>query len=555
MAVDYIRIIRDDMDLFHDGPSGVLETLNSWGSGAFPPEYTQQPSGWSAYVMWGHMMRDATEAAGTLTTTDRNRPWRVSRTRQGNNAPNTRIQVRHHQILWLLSNGEWYIGESRDNAQPILYPFNWNEGTEITMPTPNYRAMEPLGGSSMRAVSLANDPQNPTSPNQYRDRIWHNYANRQTIPANYVGWVTGFFARLILDNPALADDRANCNILAGCAFDWYQAMTLSQPPAAGVNVTYGGYSRLKYLSSDWQLIAHTSLTEAQLRANPPPMTGLGLLETTSPPSSIVPPVPTFNKGRWFTRLTAGKSTWLSKNPADSALTASPISLSVGLAGTLTNHIRMVGSVNGALTTTSALRVSPRFAGSLAVSGAATGSLFNRIQMTGATNASVTADSSLRLSVRFVGSTSGRANLEAGFSPLIRFIGSSSASVTNTAQIQVSPRFAGSIQANLVSSANISAGARMASSIVIFNAVSAQLNTGIRLNGISAAAVNTIAQIFTRTFFRGGSNLRVQLFSNELSNYLRQAQITEEIQMSTFVIEILASAYVTEPFTETSTVKI
>jgi hypothetical protein len=35
-----------------------------------------------------------------------------------------------------------------------------------------------------------------------------------------------------------------------------------------------GFSRLKYVTNDWQLFGWTSLTEAQLRANPPPVFGL-----------------------------------------------------------------------------------------------------------------------------------------------------------------------------------------------------------------------------------------------------------------------------------------
>ena len=286
MAVDFIRMIRDDMDLFHDGPSGVLEVLNGWGSGAQTPAANAKPSGWSAYVMWGHLMRDATGAVASLSPTDAARPWRDSRTRTGNRASNTRVQLNHQQIVWLLSNGSWQLGEYRNWLKPVLYPFNWTEGTEINMPLPNYRQTEPLGGSSMRALSLANDSRNPANPNQYRDRTWHPFGDRQVVPANFVGWVSCFFGRLIVDDPLLPDDRAQANLLGGCAHDWYLAMDLGGvPPTAEVNVTNAGWSRLKYLTNDWQLFAHTNLSESTLRGNPPPLTGLSLLEPTAVPAN------------------------------------------------------------------------------------------------------------------------------------------------------------------------------------------------------------------------------------------------------------------------------
>ncbi|MBP9032641.1 MAG: hypothetical protein KBG29_02020, partial [Pseudomonadales bacterium] len=286
MAVDFIRIIRDDMDLFHDGPSGVLEVLNGWGSGAETPAANPKPSSWSAYVMWGHLMRDATGAVASLSPSDAALPWRDGRARTGNRASNTRAQLHHQQIHWLLPGGVWQLGEYRSWLKPVLYPFNWTEGSEIDMPVPNYRQTEPLGGSSMRALSLANDSRNPANPNQYRDRSWHPYADRQPVPANYLGWVSCYFGRLIVDDPLLPDDRAQANLLGGCAHDWYLAMDLGGvPPTAGVNVTNAGWSRLKYLTNDWQLFAHTNLSESTLRANPPPIVGLSLLEPSAVPAN------------------------------------------------------------------------------------------------------------------------------------------------------------------------------------------------------------------------------------------------------------------------------
>lgn len=302
MAVDWIGVIADDNRLFHDGPVGVLEQLQSWGSGASYPEATTQPNGWTAYVPWAHLTRDATGASAPLSAADQNRPWRDPRARTGNNAPNTRAHLRHHQMLWLLSNGSWTQDVYTDTLGRRMYPFSWIEGTDSDAPDSVFRN-ESGGGSSFRALGLANDPRNPANPNQFRDRLWHPFANRSTIPANYVGFVAVVFGRLILDDLNGSDDRAQCNILCGTSFDWYLAMDLQgAPPEQNVNVYYGGFSRMKYLRNDWQIFANTNLSEAQLRANPPPITGLSLLDETpvDPPDIVRPPAGVApSRGRWI----------------------------------------------------------------------------------------------------------------------------------------------------------------------------------------------------------------------------------------------------------------
>jgi len=299
MAVDWIQIIADDNRLFHDGPIGILEGLPGWGSGAAYPETTLQPSGWTAYVPWAHLSRDATGAFAPLSAADQARPWLDPRARTGNQAPNTRAHLRHHQMLWLLSNGTWVLDNYTDTIGRRLYPYSWIEGTDYDAPDQIYRN-ELSGGSSLRALGLGNDPRNPANPNEFRDRTWHPFASRRPIPANWVGFVAVVFGRLILDDPLQADDRGQCNILCGTSFDWYLAMTLPSPPEQNVNVLYGGFSRLKYLRNEWQIFCNTNLSEAQLRANPPPIVGVGLLEPFVPPTPVVTPAgPASSRGRWI----------------------------------------------------------------------------------------------------------------------------------------------------------------------------------------------------------------------------------------------------------------
>ncbi len=258
-AVDPVGTIISDMKLFHDGPVAVLEALRDWGSGADWPEATPRPSGWQYAIPWTHVITDTSHPNGN------GYPWRVPGPYTGNQAPNTRVQQRDLKMWWLLADGRWVLGARNDAMEPILYPYDWSEGTETRGGDVWRREANNGGGVSMRAIGRE----------QYARHLWHTWAGAHRIPDGAVGAVTVFFMRKILDNPNGPDDRNSARILAGGAGDWYRdTATLSSFKTQGVNVLYMGFSRMKYITNDWQLFGWTSLTEAQLRANPPPITGL-----------------------------------------------------------------------------------------------------------------------------------------------------------------------------------------------------------------------------------------------------------------------------------------
>ena len=256
---DFVDTIVSDMKLFHDGPSAVLEVLKGWGSGAGWPLASARPSGWQYAIPWTHVIADTSHQNGS------GLPWRVPGPYIGNQGSNTRVQQRDLQMWWLLSDGRWVLGSRNNKMSPTLYPYNWAEGTDL-MGTDVWRDESANGGGvSMRAIGRE----------QYSRHLWHTWAAPHVVPNNAVGAVTVFYMRKILDNPAGPDDRNQARILAAGAGDWYKdAATLTAAKVQGQNVLYMGFSRLKYITNDWQLFAWTSLSEAQLRANPPPVIGL-----------------------------------------------------------------------------------------------------------------------------------------------------------------------------------------------------------------------------------------------------------------------------------------
>jgi hypothetical protein len=81
------------------------------------------------------------------------------------------------------------------------------------------------------------------------------------------GIVTVCEARLIEDNPAEADDRKVAKFLINVGADYYPSAT-----GAGIenNPSVGG-SRFKFVTAAWQSFAFTTLSYAQLAADPPPV--------------------------------------------------------------------------------------------------------------------------------------------------------------------------------------------------------------------------------------------------------------------------------------------
>lgn len=258
-SANWIDTLISDMRLFHDGPTAVLESIPGWGSGADWPEATPRPPNFAYATPWAHLMEDTSHPNGN------GYPWRVPGPYTGNQAPNTRVQQRDLQMWWLLSDGRWVLGSHSVAPGGTMYPLHWTEGTHKDG-TDLWRDESANGGGiSMRGIGRGD----------YEGYLWHTWGSPHLIPANAVGAATAFFSRLILDNPNGADDRDKAHILAGGAGDWYKDQaTISGYKEQGVNLIYMGFGRLKYVTREWQLFGWTSLSEAQIRANPPPFIGL-----------------------------------------------------------------------------------------------------------------------------------------------------------------------------------------------------------------------------------------------------------------------------------------
>ena len=259
---NYVDTLVSDMLLFHDGPVRTLQYISTWGSGWSYPEWYQRPSGWTTAGPWGVIMEDYS-GAGTPSP-----GWRVAGPYTGNQAPNTRAQVRDMQLWWLLNNGQWVRGSYTNAPGGYMYLSSW-AGEAYS--SENAFRLEPNNGGGRSAQYINRNGPNPPAY-QFENYHWHFFGPRAQVPSGYIGFATCYFARKILHDPSGADDRASCRLLADTAGDWWITAD-AQWDNFKTNWPMG-YNRFKYLTNDWQLISFHSLTEAQIRANPPPFTGL-----------------------------------------------------------------------------------------------------------------------------------------------------------------------------------------------------------------------------------------------------------------------------------------
>jgi hypothetical protein len=321
--MSYVDTFINDMALFHDAPADNLQPsgIPSWGSAAYYPEAYAKPGSWIYGIPWFHCMEDC--PLNLLNARDAGLPWRYPGPYTGNQAPNTRVEVAHIQGWLLRPNNQWELWNYAQRAGGYMTPINWDEYSGGPFENPTLRN-ETIGSSILapgRGIA--------------EDHNWHSFTGAREM-GSYLGIATCLYARLILDDNGGTDDRASCKVLMGVAGDYYQDYaTVIGDKFGGVNVLPMGYSRLKYVTNEWQLFAFYStntLSEAQFRANPPPIqytellsgtTGGGTTDPNPPPVDPGPPYSLPAVGNWFAIESAGVGNWDS----------------LGVAGTTTTDVR------------------------------------------------------------------------------------------------------------------------------------------------------------------------------------------------------------------------
>jgi hypothetical protein len=224
--------IQDDMRLPHEGrPHGVPESYD-WSTGPRIGYGNEPPADWTAFIAWGQLYEDA----------------------QRNPALNTRVQIRDIEAYVLDAQTQrWDLLQFDRLVEGAAYVENFADNASV----PADVRPEEGGTVSVRPG------------NGYNFHFWAS--TRVNIdPQSIMGIFTTVQARLIVDDPALPDDRAQARFLMSMGGDYWRDLT-AQWTADWSTVGDAGIGRFRYVTEDWQAFSMTTVEPAALCANPPPL--------------------------------------------------------------------------------------------------------------------------------------------------------------------------------------------------------------------------------------------------------------------------------------------
>lgn len=226
-----IEIIINDMKLPHEGfPHGVPTTYD-WATNPRLGWGNNPPSDWFAMIPQGQVYADQNPVT----------------------ASNTRIQIKNIQAWYLSkSDNQWKNWEQTSNITGAFFVEDFQDN--INQPV-SIRS-EDTGGISVKLIE------------GFNFHFWSN-ENRVTInPIDINGIWISLEGRLILDNLNGVDDRDKANFLCNTGGDYWKNLTVEWDNFESSDDI--GIGRFKYLSTQWKTFNMHSLTEEQLRENPPP---------------------------------------------------------------------------------------------------------------------------------------------------------------------------------------------------------------------------------------------------------------------------------------------
>ncbi|RMD82881.1 MAG: hypothetical protein D6815_08040 [Candidatus Dadabacteria bacterium] len=226
-----IDTIIDDATLPHQARLHGVPLDFPWALGPFTTAGNNPPSNFTALTGWGQVY----EAAN------------------GNRARNTRVQIRNFQAYVLsIQDGQWHLLQ---NPAAVIGGA-WREDFQGNVSVPADVRPEIDGGISAKVGGGYN---------------FHFFPDtRASISPNDFGGVfVTTQARLILDDPSGRDDRAKARYLLNLGADyWIDLVTDFQDFTTNVEVSQG---RFRYVTTGWHWFNMTTLTDTELRQNPPPI--------------------------------------------------------------------------------------------------------------------------------------------------------------------------------------------------------------------------------------------------------------------------------------------
>lgn len=259
-----IDIVVDDMKLNNDLRLAGVPLERGWATGPGFVTMGNDPRGTRSPVWWNPGNQYYKSAAWWTHFV----PWMVVFDGVGNAATNTRVELRQLKAYY----------KSRATGQWILLAQGQIEGLNF----PKY--LNAVSAGSPDIVSLGGGAVSVLPPPT--DLHFHGWCCGTALPnpADIAAIHVTTQARLAVNNRNLPDDRAAARYLVQVGADYYPDASLNVNAFAPDNWNPGvGLSRSKLVGNSWQSYSFTtidvgvqtpggaSISEAELRANPPPL--------------------------------------------------------------------------------------------------------------------------------------------------------------------------------------------------------------------------------------------------------------------------------------------
>jgi hypothetical protein len=230
-AINSIDNIINDSKLPHEGKLHGVPDSYDWSKGP-RMGMGNNPGNFTAMISWGQLYEDA----------------------QGNPAGNTRVQIKNIEAWYLnKADNKWHLIQQSTEVDGAAYVEDFVNDVN----KPAQIRTEPDGGISV------------TAGGGYNFHFWTKTGRATINPSDIKGMFTTLQGRLVINNPDLPDDRGTAKYLLGVGGDYW--LNLSAP---WDNFRTNGdiaIGRMKYVKKEWQAFNMCTLTEKELRDNPPPL--------------------------------------------------------------------------------------------------------------------------------------------------------------------------------------------------------------------------------------------------------------------------------------------
>lgn len=260
--VNSVQTIIDDMRLYNEGELAGVNKSMGWASGPGYVVMGNIPRGSNTPGYWN----PSNTQFKTSATWNAVIPWLVVFDGVGNRATNTRVQIKPIKL---------YMKRKSNNRWELI----------VNAPVSGEDYPKSLQGSDTTRPNLYNNADGTRSlkPNG-RDRVFHGWGHVKGFDAwDLKALVVTTQARLIVDNPARADDRHLAKYLIHVGADYYpEAGTRVNETAPAYYFPGVGLSRAKYVQNNWRAFNFAtidagkpepggSIPTQELRDNPPPL--------------------------------------------------------------------------------------------------------------------------------------------------------------------------------------------------------------------------------------------------------------------------------------------